>query len=119
MAKKMRRFDSTDSFLAWADAGNEKCFEDGTYIYVPVLVDNGWKISADFATDCAKPETAVKRFFRAFSEVPELAEWEETLMEYLENNVSHQGYDEIGDDGSWSGAKTNNTGGLKLWISIN
>jgi len=124
MAKKMRRFDSEDSFFAWADAGKEKCFEDGTYIYVPVLIDNGWKISADFATDCAKPETAVKRFFRTFSGVPELAEWEETVLESMEVNASgfvwseySDGYQEIDEKGKihqWTYC-IDNIGGENSW----
>jgi hypothetical protein len=60
---------------------------------------------------CVKPETAIRRFFRAFSEVTELAEWEEIFRESVDSYLlTHpdfawgtfkDGEGEIGDDGKW------------------
>ena len=39
------------------------------------------RVSADLMTSCKNYKTAVRRFFKALKEFPELSEWEEDVIE--------------------------------------
>lgn len=70
-----RFFNSFDEFEKSGTAGN---YEETT-----VIRENGW-IKADVMTECKSWKTALRRFFKSLSSVPELSDWYEYLRESAE-----------------------------------
>lgn len=79
---KTKRFSCYDDFETWAEK-----FDDCTkYQFTPVVIDDGWKITADMFTECKSWKTALNRFEKAcMDENGELAVWFETMRECAEN----------------------------------
>lgn len=75
----------------------------GAWEHVAIITENG-HISADLMTKCKSWETALRRFFKAVQDVPDLAEWADGLRESCEN-----GYFEDCSQ-VWDGGKLTYTG---------
>lgn len=73
---KVRFYDSMHEFELSETSGN--------YEEVSVVRENGW-IKCDLMTECKRYQTALRRFFKALENVPEVYEWRETLEESTEN----------------------------------
>ena len=71
------------------------------------IIDDGKWVMADMFTECARPETAVRRFFRGLAGETAFDGWEECLLESIENGCFSQS-DSLMADGtknpvpSWS-----------------
>lgn len=99
---KMKKFASQVEYEAWIETF-EECSE---YQDIPVLIDEGWKISADMFTECKSYKTALRRFEKTFSSVPEIAEWIEGIRESCENGCFE-------DTTGWKPAWTNDPEEIK------
>ena len=77
----MKKFASYAEYEAWTETF-EECYE---YENIPVLIDDGWKMSADMFTECKSYKTALRRFEKTFASVPEIKEWIEGIRESCEN----------------------------------
>lgn len=82
--EKVRLFGNYDQYEAWAEQF-ENCSD---YESVPVLIDDGWKISADMFTECKSWKTALRRFEKAFGGIKkEVQDWMETMRESCEGGL--------------------------------
>lgn len=81
---KIRFFDSFAEFEMSGTAGN--------YEEVTVIRENGW-IKCDLMTECKSYKTALRRFFKALANVPEVSGWYEDMSESAEN-----GYFQMNDN---------------------
>lgn len=75
---EVMKFKSYEEYEAWTETFDE-CYE---YQYIPCIIDDGWKISADLFTDCKSWKIALNRFKKYF---PEVAEWVDCMRESAEN----------------------------------
>lgn len=78
---KTMTFKSYDEFDAWTEQF-DGCHE---WEEVPVLISNEKRVSADLATDCKSWKTALRRFSKAFPNVPEFDGWFDGMKECAEN----------------------------------
>lgn len=80
--RKTRVFKSFSDFEEWTEQ-----FENTSdYMYVPIVVDDGWKVAVDFFTECKSWKTALKRFRKTFSFVnEEIPVWIDTMEESCSN----------------------------------
>lgn len=76
-----RFFNSFDEFDESGTAGN--------YEEVTVIRENGW-IKTDVMTECKSWKTALRRFFKALADVPEISCWYEAMRESAENGYFKQ-----------------------------
>ncbi|MDO4649364.1 MAG: hypothetical protein Q4B26_12010 [Eubacteriales bacterium] len=77
----MKKFKNWKDYERWTNKF-ENCSE---YDHIPTIIDDGFKIAADFETECKNWKTAVRRFEKTFKSVPELEEWFECIRESCEN----------------------------------
>lgn len=94
--KKMKKFASYAQYEDWTD-GFENTSE---YEEIPVVIDDGWKISIDMVTPCKTYKTALRRFEKTFQEVDGIAEWIECMRESCEGGL-------FIDTSGWKPAWTN------------
>ena len=76
MNVKIRFFDSFEEFDLSGTAGN--------YEEVTVVRERGW-VKCDLLTECKSYKTALRRFFKALADVPEVSDWYEGMRESAEN----------------------------------
>lgn len=70
-------FNSQESYENWMEQFDSYAdFES-----IPTVVDDGWKISADLMVECKSYKTALKRFEKAFKDVPDIADFYEYLAD--------------------------------------
>lgn len=83
---KVMKFDSFSEYEAWADT-----FDNAAdYQAIPSIIDDGWKVAADFFTECKSAKTAIRRFVRVFSEsFPDVKDWGEGMLESIESGYWH------------------------------
>lgn len=78
----MMKFSSLAEYESWTGT-----FENASdYEGVPVVIDDGWKISVDMCTACKSYKTAIRRFEKTFREVSgEIAGWIQCIKESCES----------------------------------
>lgn len=77
----MKKFERYEEYESWTEQ-----FENTSdYQGYPVLIDDGWKIAADMFAECKSWKTALRRFSKEFSVIPEISEWLEGIKESCEN----------------------------------
>lgn len=79
--RTVREFISYDEYSEWTEQF-ENCSD---YQLLPIIIDDGFKISCDMFTECASINTVMNRFEKAFSYKEELKEWFETMRESFES----------------------------------
>lgn len=79
--EKLIRFSNIDDYFEWTDRF-ENAFE---YQEIPVVIDDGWKISMDLITYCKSYKTAIRRFAKAFMDVEQAEGWFEGIRETCDN----------------------------------
>lgn len=78
----MKKFGSYSEYENWAQTF-ENCAD---YEEIPVVIDDGRKISADMFTACKRYKTALRRFEKTFKEVNgEIPAWLECMRESCES----------------------------------
>ena len=82
---KVMKFTSQDAYMAWAD---ERQAKDQTIDEIVCIVDEGFRLSIDLTTKCARPTTAIRRLFKQLHGIPELEGWDEGINE----SISHGYY---------------------------
>lgn len=95
---KAIKFDSFGEYEAWADT-----FDNAAdYQAIPAIIDDGWKVAADFFTECKSAKTAIRRFVRVFSEIfPDVKDWGEGMLESIESgywNSDSHGYQDAEEE---------------------
>lgn len=83
-----------NSFWEFSESCNAGKYED-----VTVIREHGW-IKTDLMTECKSYKTAIRRFFKMLADIPEIADWEECLVESAEN-----GYFKLNDSMMADGSK--------------
>ena len=75
--KATKRFESFADYEDWTQQF------DGSFEFeeFPVVIDDGWKISADMSTECKSWKTALKRFAKAFDGISEITDWIDCIRE--------------------------------------
>lgn len=81
---KTMTFNSQADYEAWADT-----FETPSeYSRIPVLIDDGFTVSADMETECKSWKTAVRRFAKAFCNISAFDGWiGEDMLENGESGI--------------------------------
>lgn len=70
-------FNSQEAYENWMEQFNSYAdFES-----IPTVIDDGWKISADLMVECKSYKTALRRFEKAFKDIPDIAEFYECLAD--------------------------------------
>ena len=81
---KVMKFTSQDAYEAWVDERKEN---DQSINEIVCIVDEGFRLSVDLTTACAKPTTAIRRMFQELGDMPELDGWQDGMTEAVENGV--------------------------------
>lgn len=93
----MKKFESFESYEKWTESFSD-CSD---YEEIPVVIDDGWKISADMFTSCKSYKTAIRRFAKTFASVPEVDEWIDGIRESCDNGYFKES-SEYNENGSYS-----------------
>lgn len=83
-------FNSQEAYENWMEQFDSYAdFES-----IPTVVDDGWKISADLMVECKSYKTALRRFEKAFKDVPDIAEFYECLADSCDSKCffAKEGY---------------------------
>lgn len=82
--RKVKEFKSQDEYEQFIEQF-ENCYE---YDHIPVIIDDGFKLSADLIIDCENVDTALARFVCEFEEYPEIIAWvRHTIFECVDSGV--------------------------------
>lgn len=102
---KAKCFNSFEAYEKWTGQ-----FENASdYQEIPVVIDDGWKVSLDLFTECKSWKTALKRFAKIFSGVnSEIPDWIECIRESCES-----GY--FRETTGWMPAWTEDPEKIKEW----
>lgn len=76
---KTRKFNSYAEFEIWS--------EENENIYIPTVIDDGWKISASMMIDCKSYKTALRHFRKAFAEFETLQDWANDIEGQCEEGI--------------------------------
>jgi len=98
---KPKKFSNFNEYEDWTERFDNCC----DYEKIPVLIDDGWKISADMTTECKSWKTALRRFAKVFGDADEsVKEWIEFMRDAADCGQFHEKYIPIitkDDDGSF------------------